>query len=129
MGEPSSKKPLFQFLKAVRVVILIPILIYATLVALAVYVAVAAVHSKCPRTVVLNVISLAFITFVRLIWLIVNGYIQAVTASVMNAVKPGPSHGESGSKSSVTDRRVTIATLHFAFCIPMLMLSRMFSIS
>jgi len=114
MGEPSSKKPLVQFLKAIRVIILLPILIYVTLVALGVYVAVAAQHSKCPTAVVVSVILLAFATFFRLIWLIINGCIQAMTASVMNAVKPSQisGDGESGSKSTEMDRRVNFATFN-----------------
>jgi len=108
MGEPSTKKPLFQFWKAIRVIILIPILTNVTLVALGVYVTIAALRSKCPKAVVLSVKLLVLATFLRLIWLIISGCIQSMTASVMNAVKPSPSSG--GSKSSETDRRVSIAT-------------------
>lgn len=103
MGEPSSKRLWLQFLKAVRVVILIPILIYVALATLAVYVAITALQSNCSAVVVTFVISLAVTTSVRVIWLIVNGCIQAGTASVMNEVTDG-------IKSTVTDRRVSIPT-------------------
>lgn len=115
MGDSPSKKLLVQLLMAVRVVILVPILINVTLLALAVYVAIAALHSKCPQAVVASVISIAFVTSIRLIWLIINGFIQAVTASVMNAVKPIAV--SSGSKSSETDRRVSMLN-NILFCKP-----------
>lgn len=87
MVEPGSEKPRLQLLKAVRGVILILILMNLSLFALGVCVATAQMQSKYP-TEVGYAIFLAATALVRVIWLIVNGFIQAMTASVMSTKKP-----------------------------------------
>lgn len=106
MREPPPEKRWLQLLKAVRFVIVIPILMTVALVALAGYVATLALHLKYPTAVVTAVFSLASVIFTRLIWLIINGCIQAVTASAMIAEKPN-----GGKNGSVKRRQVSIATL------------------
>ncbi|KAG0572163.1 hypothetical protein KC19_VG073500 [Ceratodon purpureus] len=98
-GSP-TEKPRLPLLKAVRFVIVVPILLNVTLIVLAAYVAEMALHSKYPNSVVTGVNSLASVTFTRLIWLIINGCIQAVTASVMVAENPSE-----GNNLSVNYRR------------------------
>ncbi|KAG0595205.1 hypothetical protein M758_UG149000 [Ceratodon purpureus] len=93
-GSP-TEKPRLSLLKAVRFVIVLPILINVTLIVLAMYVAVMALHSKYPNSVVTDVFFLASVAFTRLIWLVINGCIQAVTASVMIAANP--SEGQNGT--------------------------------
>jgi hypothetical protein len=106
MRDSPSERPRLPLLKAVRFVIVLPILINLTLVALAEYVAVTALHWKYPKAVVTSVFFLASVTFTRLIWLFTNGCIQAATASVM--IAENPNQGKSGA---VNYRRVSLATL------------------
>ena len=107
-----KERPRLPLLKAVRVVIVIPILINFTLLALAVYVARKALHLKYPKAMVTSVFILEFATLVRLIWVIINGFIQARTASVMIVEKPAAVsiEGKSGNRSIEEARWVSIAT-------------------
>lgn len=113
MAEPGSEKPWLQLLRAVRGVILLLIIMNLNLFVTCVYVAIALLQSNYPAEVVGFVTLLASTAFVRVIWLISTGFIQARTASVMSTKKPLEDSMEANydHESIEFDQRVSISKL------------------
>lgn len=107
MGETLLEKLRLQKLKAVRLVILIPLFLNVSLLGVAVCAAILMWELPGSKSTVAAVVVLAVGAFLRVAWLAVIGCAQAATASAMIAEKPVHDLPESNNKSVGNDRRVS----------------------
>jgi uncharacterized membrane protein len=110
MGETLLEKLRLQKLKAVRLVILMPLFLNLSLLGVAVCAAILMWERPGSKSTVAAVVVLAVGAFLRVAWLAVIGCAQAATASAMIAEKPVHDLSESNNKSVENDRRVSSNT-------------------
>lgn len=110
MGETLLEKLRLQKLKAVRLVILMPLFLNLSLLGVAVCAAILMWDRPGSKSTVSAVVVLAVGAFLRVAWLAVIGCAQAATASAMIAEKPVHDLSESNNKSVENDRRVSSNT-------------------